>query len=184
MHSALVIRIEKSVDRTASVLFALACGFSANLWFAFELPRPVLAAATIAAAACAYFISARALGAVEPEPERIPVPIFDIREVGPMDPAEAWAGDRIDDLSELLLTDRLGPARAPSEEEFILDDILAEVGPNSRVVRLFDPAAMPNPGELRARIDQHRCAEASEAQTNDAAQALHDALAQLRRSLR
>ena len=53
--------------------------------------------------------------------------------------------------------------------ELVLDDKLTDAGPDSRVVRLFDRAAMPaSPGP------EHP----------DASQALYDALAKLRRSLR
>jgi hypothetical protein len=106
--------------------------------------------------------------------------------------------------NELLLTDRviLMPARDPVEgmvltlerrlglsrklsdpaDELLLDDALPEAAPDSRVVRLFDPAAMPTPGELQARIDSHLDDRA--AADPEAAQSLNDALASLRRSLR
>ena len=182
MQSASVIRIEKNVDRMASTLFALACGYAANLWFAGELQRPLHAAATLAASAFAYLLSIQALGAVRPEPPRLPVPIFDVREVEPMDSRELPPTSRAGlwGPSELLLTDRIQPAPAAGEEPLLLDDILAEPGSNSRVVRLFDHSAMPATKE----IDRHFESHASAAQTHDAAQALHEALAELRRSLR
>lgn len=176
MQSASVIRIEKNVDRGASALFGLACGYATNLWFVGELSGPVVGAVTVAAAAFAYLLSARALGAVHPQLPRFPVPIFDVREVEPM------SSERTD-AAELLLTDRVEPAHTTGEEPLLLDDILAEPGSNSRVVRLFDPSAMPRAGELRSRIDSHLDSEISAAQTHEAAQALHEALAELRRSL-
>jgi hypothetical protein len=172
MQAASVIRIEKNVDRAASALFALACGYAANLWFAADLEQPVLGAAATAAAAFAYLMSIRALNAVQPRSERLPVPIFDVREVEPMAP------------SELLLTDRIDEPPAASAEPLLLDDILAQIEPGSRVVRLFDPAAMPRAGAVRARVDLHLEGEISKEQSIEAAQALHDALAELRRSLR
>ena len=54
----------------------------------------------------------------------------------------------------------------PDPDELLLDDVLANAGPDSRVVRLFDPVAAPR------------------AAPPDASQALYDALAKLRRSLR
>lgn len=185
MQSASVIRIEKNVDRLASAAFAMACGYAANLWFAGELLGPVLGLATAAAAAFAYLLSTRALGAVRPELPRLPVTIFDVREVEPMDPEELLLANEAEpaDRSELLLTHRVDQ-NIPCEEPLLLDDVLAELGSNSRVVRLFDPSAMPTAGELGSRIDPHLESEASAAQSQDAAQALHDALAQLRRSLR
>lgn len=186
MHSASVIRIEKNVDRMASALFALACGYAANLWFEGELQGPVLGVATLAAAALAYLLSTRALGAVRPELPRLPVPIFDVREVEPMDSGEFLPpkGAELADPSELLLTERVEQDVATGKEPLLLDDILAELGSNSRVVRLFDPSAMSNARKAGSRIDRHFEDHASAAQTHDAAQALHDALAELRRSLR
>ncbi len=90
---------------------------------------------------------------------------------------------------ELLLTeeDRVRPTFPSEADELILDDILAELGPESRVVRLFDRAAMPTPGQLNARIERHlREAppqQVQRLQPADASEALHEALAELRRSL-
>ncbi|HEV8407856.1 MAG TPA: hypothetical protein VGQ34_07955 [Sphingomicrobium sp.] len=191
MQSASVIRIEKNVDRAASALFALACGYAANLWFAGELLKPVLGIATIAAIAFAYLVSTRALGAVHPELPRLPIPIFDVREVdsmdfGAMDLGELSPANGAEptQVAEPLLTDRVELAPKTGEEPLLLDDILAEPGSNSRVVRLFDPSKMPTAGELNSRIGGHLDSEVSAAQSHDAAQALHDALAELRRSLR
>jgi hypothetical protein len=90
--------------------------------------------------------------------------------------------------TELLLT--LGQMLINSADEtlepLLLDDVLAELRPNSRVVQLFDPARMPTPGELKSRIDRH-ISEAGRGAPGspqpDASQALYDALADLRRSL-
>ncbi|HMI41249.1 MAG TPA: hypothetical protein VK485_08500 [Sphingomicrobium sp.] len=68
----------------------------------------------------------------------------------------------------------------PEPEALLLDDILASMGPNSRVVRLFAPNQMPTAGQLKQRIDQH----IGDARDSDAADALHQALADIRRSLR
>jgi hypothetical protein len=83
------------------------------------------------------------------------VPVFDVRQIEPIEDNK------------------------PAEEPLPLDDILAELGSDSRVVRLFDPAAMPSPAELSARIDRHL-----DPAPADASEALHEALAELRRSLR
>jgi hypothetical protein len=59
--------------------------------------------------------------------------------------------------------------RVEEPAELLLDDVLTEIGPDSRVVRLFDRAAMPeSPG-----LDYP-----------DASQALYDALTKLRHSVR
>jgi len=169
----MVTRIETGVDRAASALFAAACGFAAYMWFSTSgWQMFVVAAESVAAALMAYLLSSRALGAIQPEIRKEPVPIFDVREVGPIEEPE------------LLLTDRVEPAPADKSGVLLLEDILAELRPDSRVVRLFDPAAMPTAGELQSRIDRHLDRDASAEQTHDAAKALHDALAELRRSIR
>jgi hypothetical protein len=61
-----------------------------------------------------------------------------------------------------------------------LDDVLAAIEPESRVVQLFE--ANDSAGEMQARIDRHL--RSSPRQVPDATQELHDALAALRRSLR
>ena len=68
----------------------------------------------------------------------------------------------------------------PEPEALLLDDILKSMGPESRVVRMFAPESLPTAGQLQARIDRHIGAEPDA----DAADALHEALAEIRRSLR
>lgn len=102
-------------------------------------------------------------------------PAFDLPElvldeaarVDPRDPAHEFAA----------------PA-ASADPELLLDDILAQLGPDSRVVRLFDPAAMPTPGELKARIDRHLGQSPADQRPVDASAALHEALDELRRAIR
>lgn len=84
---------------------------------------------------------------------------------------------------ELVLTEQCRVLQPVESESLILDDILAEIGPESRVVRLFDRKAMPTPGQMRSRIDSHLDHRRSPP-VEDASQALSDALAELRRSLR
>lgn len=170
MQAGLVTKIERNVDRTASALFAGAAGYAAYCWFAASFAQPVLGAETGGVAAFAYLAAVRTLKSVRPRARKLPVPIFDVRYV------EAF------EEPELLLTDRYeAPATA---DALVLDDILAKLGPDSRVVRLFDPAAMPTPGQLNSRIAEHLEKDAPPVAPQDASQALHDALAQLRRSIR
>jgi hypothetical protein len=87
-----------------------------------------------------------------------------------------------DDPAELLLSG-FAPAEIlvePEPEALLLDDILARMGPDSRVVRLFAPGEMPTAGQMKERIDQHIGA----ARDSEAADALHQALADIRKSLR
>lgn len=67
-------------------------------------------------------------------------------------------------VAELLLDEPVGHAR------------------ESRVVALFGGSPLPTPGEMRAAIDRHL--QGGPHSVPDAAQALSDALAELRRSLR
>ena len=86
----------------------------------------------------------------------------------------------------LLLEDvvaRTAPDSAPKDDALLLDDVLADLGPDSRVVRLFDAASMPTPGQLKERIDRH-LGGLHPAAPPDASQALYDALAELRLGLR
>jgi hypothetical protein len=68
----------------------------------------------------------------------------------------------------------------PEPEALLLDDILAKMEPDSRVVRLFAPDQMPTAGQLKGRIDRHIGGVAD----SDAADALHQALADIRKALR
>lgn len=170
MRGAAAVRIEKNVDRGASALLAAAAAYASYRWFAATAHQPMLGVETGAIAAFSYLISLRMLNLVRPESKRPPVPIFDLRKVEPFE------------MPELLLTERYERPRAA--EPLVLDDILAELGPDSRVVRLFDPGAMPTPGQLNARIERHLGGDAPPATPQDASQALHEALAELRRSMR
>jgi hypothetical protein len=113
----------------------------------------------------------RSLGEIKGEPRK-PVPIFDVRDVDPME------------LPELLLTERYDAPAGDNDDALVLDDILTKLGSDSRVVRLFDPAQMPTPGELNGRIERRLARSAPLGPSGDATQALHDALAELRRSIR
>lgn len=161
--------IEAIIDRAASGLFGIASGYAAWGLLA-TLTPPQRDAASAAVGALAYALVVRVLRSVRPNGRRLPVPVFDVREIDAVGP------------EELLLTERFDPPLA--EEPLVLDDILGELMPDSRVVRLFDPAAMPTAGELNDRIQQHLVRGAPRAPLQDASQALHDALAELRRSLR
>jgi hypothetical protein len=176
MRSELARRIEKNVERAASAAFAVAVGYAAYKWLGGFVVQPQLGAETGGAAAVAYLASSRALNAVSPRRSLVAVPVFDLRTID------------MDETDELILgeADRYTPQEESKADTdpLELDDILAEIGEDSRVVRLFDPAAMPTPGELKSRIDDHLEGRPSDGQSAEAAQALHEALAQLRRSVR
>lgn len=160
------------MDRAAAALFAGAAAYAAYVGFAPSSRWPLLGAEAAVVGALAFLVCSRALNAVRPEAPRLPVPVFDVREIDPIEPAE------------LLMSERHESAGPGAEEPLVLDDVLAELGPGSRVVRLFDPAAMPTPGQLNDCIERHLERGAPPAPPQDASQALHDALAELRRTLR
>lgn len=172
MEAGSATLIEKNVDRAASALFAAAAAYSAYTAIVPNFSGPLRAAGAAVVAALAFLVCFRVLNAVKPEKRRLPVPVFDVRQIDEEEPPV------------LLLTDRVEEPPPPGEEPLVLDDVLAELGPDSRVVRLFDPRTMPTPGQLNDRIERHLLGEAAPAAPQDASQALHDALAELRRSLR
>jgi hypothetical protein len=81
----------------------------------------------------------------------------------------------------LLLTEALGGF--PEEEDVLLLEDKLEAPPHdSRVIRLFDPRLMPTAGELHERIERHL--QNPGVAYPDATAELHQALADLRKSLR
>jgi hypothetical protein len=169
-------RIETIVDHVAAALFAVAAGL-AVLRFATLTGLPPVPAG-LAAGALGYVLCNRLLRAVGGGPQRFALPEFELADIAPTEPDELLLTEQ----AELVLTeaDRLPDAVSA---ELVLNDILARMTPDSRVVRLFDPAAMPTPGQLNARIERHLSSAPAEPPTDDS-QALYDALTQLRRSLR
>lgn len=157
-------RIESIVDALAVGLLGLAVASAMGI-----LGWPIAAAACGGGAAS--LLGGVALRAVRPDAQDFRLAQFAVPEIETVD--------------ELVLTDadRLHPDVA-GPDELLLDDILVQLQPDSRVVRLFDAAAMPTPGQLKARIDRHLGDGATTAGLADASEALHEALAELRRSLR
>ena len=156
-------RIEAAIDGTAAMLFAGAVVFA--VMRAVESPSPALAGAGVA------FLSAfLILRSVRPSEPQFGIAGFDLQS-GP-----------VGALDELVLSDSDRVA-APDEDELVLDDELPEPEPDSRVVRLFDPSAMPADPPGVGFGGRFSGASAVPAPP-DASQALHEALAKLRHSLR
>jgi hypothetical protein len=183
MDAAIARRIERNVDRGASALFAGAAAYCTYGVLSPAIAQPILGAYCGGAAALAYLLTVRGLMLTGVGEQRHPVPVFDLRKIDPMP------------VGVLILTDADRVAAAPAEDVaaehsaaepdvLVLDDIVAELDPDSRVVRLFDRQAMPTPGQLKQQIDQHLAAPAIPDDVGDASQALSDALSELRRSLR
>ena len=210
MDAGLIDRIETNVERGASALFASAVGFTVYTWLGAGAFQLELGAYAGVAAILAFFLCGRVMRAVAVGKPRYLISVFDLRHVNDLGELLLTERDRIGLASELLLThddqvkdelllthanrvhdelvltdeDRLEPGAQVPDEMLVLDDILAEIGPDARVVRLFDRKAMPTPGQLKSRIDNHLEQDHVAARSPDASQALSDALAELRRSLR
>ena len=191
--SALTGRIETNVERAAAALFAAAVGYAAYTLLNETFAASQLLAYAGAAAALGYILSMLGMRAAAGGKRHVSVPIFDVREFDTFEPDELLLTERLNDElvltdpdraeTELLLTDADRTRSPAAEEPLELDDVLAAVSADDRVVRLFDRKAMPTPGQLGSSIDRHLERELRPAYP-DAAQALSDALAELRRSLR
>ena len=170
-------RIEKIVDRSAACVLAAAMAISIFALLGSSVFGVRLCAAA-AAAVAVYGVVSGLLARVRPGSPRLPLRTFSPAHL----PIEELEELLLTEQVELLLTDadRLKPA----PDELVLDDILARLGPQSRVVRLFDPLAMPTPGQLNACIEQHLHASPPKLAAPDASEALYEALNELRRSLR
>jgi hypothetical protein len=150
-----VEKIESAVDAGAALLLAAAVSYA--LW-------TIVAAQSVAAAGGVGAFAACLAG---------------LRRIPSAAPCDEDAPRCVTPVADLLAeADR---SLAHAEDELVLEDILAALGPDSRVVRLFEPGNMPTPAQMKARIDRHLEGDGTAAP--DASQALHDALADLRRSL-
>jgi hypothetical protein len=221
MDARLIVRIETSAGRGAAALFAAAVGYAAYGVLTTAGVETPIGLAAAGAGALAYLPCSRVLG-VGRRSARFVLTDFALRGFDFIEaPDELLLTDRLASADELLLTDRLIPqeellltdrvasgdellltdsdrvdagAKAADQGPLDLDDILAELGPEARVVRLFDRKAMPTPapthGQLQSRIADHlgdgapQFAPSNTPAPSDASQALSAALAELRRSLR
>jgi len=156
-------RIEGAASLVAAAILAAAVAFAVG-----RLTDSMVMAGC--AAAASLFVALLALQSIRPEERELPLAQFVPDELA------------FEEVEELILTDadQVVEEPAPAPDELVLDDVLGKLGEDSRVVRLFDAAAMPTPGQLKARIDRHL----GQAQAPDASAALHDALAELRLSLK
>jgi hypothetical protein len=173
-------RIEAAVERLAAAAFGGAVAFAA---FAFTRHTGIPAVGfTTGAGVLSYVVCRGVLGFVRPGQPRLRLPDFELEHFEPAELEELL----LTEWPELVLTDgyKVQPQAPHTSGELLLEDILAEIQPESRVVRLFDPAQMPTPGQLNARIEQHLNHGTPPAAPPDASQALYDALAALKRSLR
>lgn len=114
------------------------------------------------------------------EPDELPV------EFSQAEPDELLLDSPYEEPDELLLDRPLvEPADLATVAELLLDDPLPAPAADSRVVQLFADGRMPTAGQLQRRIDRHLSAgERPAVKPDDASDALGEALAELRRSLR
>lgn len=181
--------IEPALERAAAASFGACVAYSAWLVAPVAGANPLLS--TLSGGALGFFsviAGVRTFGVKSffvPAFSAVQIAWADLDELLLIEPVAVARPDH--PVGELFLTleQRLGgtPPANDESEVLLLDDMLARIGPDSRVVRLFDPAAIPTPGELRSRIDRH-LQDQQAGNFPDAAQALNDALADLRRSLR
>ena len=161
--------LSRVVDLASAGTFAAALGYSVLMLSESQ-------AGSAAAAAGAFALALTILGRIADTP-RFAIADFAVGAVEP------WQADELPelllaDLAELLLTDVL-----PDGSELLLDDRLVSPGGDSRVIRLFDPRTLPTAGELHEQIEHHVRARDGAAYPDATAQ-LHQALAELRSSLR
>jgi hypothetical protein len=179
MDAGTIQRIETNVERAAAAFFAGAVAFAIyNAFHGALSPAAVSAAAGVAAVA-GFLLCSRAMSQARAGATSFSVPIFNVRDLEPFESDELLltGADRLP--NELVLTD----ADLLQVEELLLDDPLP-ASTDSRVVRLFDRKAMPTPGALQSRVDDHLAQATPRHPPSDASQALAAALAELRQSLR
>lgn len=139
-------KYDSAIDLVASAAMASAFGWSLT-----QL-APHIGLAATGAAICAAFALTHAFmrltGAARTARTADPA------EIAPL-PFDESALAEIEALEEEEASRPLPPPSVP-EDPLVLDDILAEMVPESRVVRLFGPPEdAPTAGELKERIDRH-----------------------------
>jgi hypothetical protein len=174
-------RIEKAVDIGAATALAAAVAFSLYKLLPGTVGRPYFNLVDACLGVVAFLLSFRFLRGLGSKAPDFELRLFELPQLSFDEPDELLLTQQV----ELLLTDadRVKPPRS-TEEELVLNDILAKLGPQSRVVRLFDPAAMPTPAQLNDRIERHLRGSTRQSSPADASEALYQALNELRRSLR
>lgn len=169
MGGGTVFKVEAASAALASATLAGALGFAA--YAGLDVLQPALRAVAASAAASTGLLGAWGfLARVGRQAPDFAIATFDLGAVH-ISPGKV----RTADILELDVV---------YQEPLELDDVLEQIGPGARVVRLFNPAAMPTPGELRERIDRHLERGPPPVASHDDSQALIEALTQLRQSLR
>jgi hypothetical protein len=186
MNAATIERIQSNVEVAAAAMFAAAAAFAAFAGLGSILPSLQAGLCASGAALFAFVLCKNAMAIVRRGDAELRLSIFDVRELEPFESNELLLTDADRYTDELVLTDadRLPVQNSAEQEALLLEDALPGPASDARVVRLFDRKAMPTPGQLRSRIDDHLNQASPTSGQSDASQALAAALAELRRSLR
>jgi len=160
---------------TPAAIFGSAVAISTATWLALP-PLDMTPAASGAAAFGGIWLALYRFGT----PRSFPLPQFERPEI---EVELSSVGELLEQATVVGIVEQLGAQPMPRSEpvdELILDDVLEAIGPDDRVVQLFEPN--DTAGEMQERIDRHL--RSGPRQVPDATQELHDALSALRRSLR
>lgn len=197
-------RLDWLVELAGAVAPAAAAGFAAMRLAPLYEVTP--ATALLIGFGSVFALSFAVLRAIPPEPRLLALPKFEQRAlpddvsvlvealgsgVPPLEephaePAELLLDQPWLEPEELLLDQPLvASADLAAVAELLLDDPLPVPDGESRVVQLFAPGRMPTAGQLQRRIDRHIAGGDRPLPSRpDASDALGEALAELRRSLR
>lgn len=170
------IGLSLAFEFAPAVVFGTAVAVSTAAWFALP-PFEMTPVASGAAAFGGIWLALNKFGSPK---KGFPLPQFEHPEL----PTQlSPVSELLEEATVVGIVERLGAQPIvdnENSEELVLDDVLEALGPESRVVRLFEPN--DTAGEMQERIDRHL--RSGPRQVPDATQELHDALAALRRSLR
>jgi hypothetical protein len=158
-----------------ALIFGSAVAISTATWLALP-PLDMTPVASGAAAFGGIWLALNRFGT----PGGFPIPQFERPEI---EVELSSVGELLEEATVVGIVEQLGAQQAGKgepAEELVLDDVLEAIGPNDRVVRLFEPN--DTAGTMQERIERHL--RSGPRQVPDATQELHDALAALRRSLR
>ena len=158
-----------------ALIFGSAVAISTATWLVLA-PLDMTPVASGAAAFGGIWLALNRFGA----PRGFPIPQFERPEI---EVGLSSVGELLKEATVVGIVEQLGAQQVGESEpaeELVLDDVLEAIGPNDRVVRLFEPN--DTAGKMQERIDRHL--RSGPRQVPDATQELHDALAALRRSLR
>ena len=170
-----------ALELAPAALFNFAVAFAVATIFRQNGLADLAAAASVASGIAAFLAAWYLLRRTGRAAARFPLPRFEGCGII-AEPVSSIAPEPDVALTQGVEADHAG--QQPAAGELLLDDVIERIGPESRVIRLFDPQRMPTAGELRERIDRHLLAGSVRSSPPDATQALHEAIEELRRSLR